>query len=134
MEKDTNKLLKITFILSELLDNKFRIGRFRFGLDPIIGLLPVGGDIISLCISLFIIFAAYWDGIPWVIVRKMIGNVLLDFLVGLLPFIGDYADFIYKANSLNIQLIKDYLNKNQYSDKPLNINPGYVKLPEGPQT
>lgn len=103
--------LKTAKLLTELLDNKFKVFGFRFGIDPLLGLIPGGGDFISLIASLYIL----WVGIEMKLPRKkltqMLTNILLDFCAGLVPILGDILDFTLKANRLNMEIIKKHVEK-----------------------
>jgi hypothetical protein len=99
--------------LADLLDSRFVIPgtNVRFGLDGIIGMVPVVGDIISALISLYLISQASRLGLsPWVKLR-MIWNVALDTAVGAIPVLGDMFDVSYKSNRRNIALAKRYLTR-----------------------
>ncbi|MEI6533202.1 MAG: DUF4112 domain-containing protein [Candidatus Roizmanbacteria bacterium] len=102
------KHLKIAKTLSILLDNRFSILGFRFGLDPILGLIPGGGDLITLFISLYVIWIAIGMKIPSKEVWRMVFHIIIDFLIGLIPFIGDLSDFFYKANIKNMKIVEKY--------------------------
>jgi len=93
------------------LDEAFRIPgtRFRVGLQPIIGMVPVVGDLLGLALSGFPIQQAIVLGAPRLVVVRMIGVVLLNFLIGLLPGAGDIADAVFKANTRNLRLLETYL-------------------------
>ena len=92
----------------EWLDSKFRIPGtpFRIGLDGIIGLLPGIGDLTTTGISLLFIADAIKVGARKRVIARMLGNVALDLAVGLIPFMGDAADFIFKSNTRNLRLLK----------------------------
>jgi hypothetical protein len=81
---------------------------FRFGLDPILGLIPGLGDLVS---PLFTI-AILWQGnelrIPKIVQVRMVFNVAIDTLVGMVPLIGDLFDFAWKANDKNIVLLEGH--------------------------
>ncbi len=109
--KDMQDHYKRAVLLTELLDNKFKILGFSFGLDPVLGLIPGGGDVISLIISLYMIWIGSKMNVPDKDLRKMVGNVIIDFGIGLVPFVGDIADFYIKANMKNIAILKKYLNE-----------------------
>ncbi len=81
----------------------------RVGADPIIGLLPVGGDFLSVLASLLMALAmsAYAGGIGLFV--RMLVNIGIDFLVGSVLVVGDLFDFGFKANRRNINLFKSYL-------------------------
>lgn len=103
-----NTNFKVAEYLVDLLENKFTIGRFRFGLDPVLGLFPGVGDAIALLISLYVVWIGMQLKVPADKVIIMIGNVLLDFFLGLFPVVGDAIDFVYRSNSLNMKIIKKY--------------------------
>lgn len=97
--------------LADLLDSRFVIPgtNIRFGLDGVIGMVPVAGDLISALISFYLISQASRLGLsPWVKLR-MIWNVTLDTAVGAIPVLGDMFDVSYKSNRRNIALAKRYL-------------------------
>jgi hypothetical protein len=99
--------------LADLLDSRFVIPgtNIRFGLDGVIGLVPIAGDIISALISFYLIGRAAELGLsPWVKTR-MVWNVALDTLVGAIPVLGDMFDVSYKSNRRNIALARRYLAK-----------------------
>lgn len=84
--------------------------RFRFGLSPLIGLIPVIGDAVGLVLSLYVLFEARKVGASGPVQRKMIRNMVIEFFGGLLPIIGDAFDAIFKANTRNTELLRDYLH------------------------
>jgi hypothetical protein len=100
--------------LADLLDNRFRVPGtdIRFGLDGIIGLVPYVGDMAGLAISgyLFTIMMRYGGG-P-VLMLRMLGNILLDALVGAIPLLGDLFDFGFKANRRNVTMLQRYYAQN----------------------
>jgi hypothetical protein len=81
---------------------------FRFGLDPILGLVPGLGDIVSPLFTLGIIWQARDLGIPRVVVMRMVINVAADTLVGLVPVVGDLFDFAWKSNNRNLALLEQH--------------------------
>lgn len=87
--------------------------RFRFGLDPLIGLIPVAGDTLTLGISLAIVVGLARQGASISLIFRMLGNVLLDYLVGTIPILGDLFDFGFKANRRNLSLSTKYLAQNR---------------------
>jgi len=97
--------------LSVLMDTSIGIPGtpFRFGLDPIIGLLPGGGDLISAAFSAYIIFLATRFGIPRQDLTKMIFNVALEAVVGTVPLVGDLFDAFYKSNIRNLAILEKHL-------------------------
>jgi len=102
--------------VAELLDSAFVLPgtTYRIGLDPIIGLVPWVGDLVS---PLFTV-ALLWQGrdvrVPKVVQGRMIVNAAVDAIIGAIPFAGDLFDFGWKANQLNMAL----LERHAYEDHP----------------
>jgi len=90
------------------LDDAFRIPLigYRVGYDPILGLLPVAGDTISLLPSLYILYKSYRLDVSNRGIALMSMNVLTDYLCGVIPAYGLVVDPIWKANQYNIQILK----------------------------
>lgn len=109
MEKHYN----IASGIADLLDNKFKIFGFRFGLDPVIGTVPILGDIISVVLSLYIIWIGMQMGIPRNKIAQMAGNVVMDFVLGAVPAIGDIADFFFKSNLKNMEILRAHCEQQQ---------------------
>jgi hypothetical protein len=82
---------------------------FRFGLSPLIGLIPGIGDFAGLILSLYVLYEARRIGAPGKIQRKMIRIMLIEFFGGLIPVFGDAFDAVYKANTRNTELLRNYL-------------------------
>ncbi len=113
MSPPTRHLAKIRKLrrLSKVLDSALTIPgtKFSFGLDPILGLLPGGGDAISSSISVYIVVEAARMGMPREVLGKMVGNILLDFFAGTVPIVGDLFDVGWKSNIKNIELLEKHL-------------------------
>lgn len=99
--------------IAELSDSKFRIPftRIRFGVDALIGLIPILGETIGLLISLTILFEASKIGVPRSLKIKMLRNIALDWLIGLVPIAGDIADVAFKANVRNMKLLVTHIDE-----------------------
>lgn len=97
--------------LSRLMDTAIRIPgiNFRIGLDPIIGLIPGAGDIISTAFSAYIIYLATQFQLPGAAVQRMIFNIALEAVLGSVPLIGDFFDAYYKSNVRNLALLEKHL-------------------------
>lgn len=93
------------------LDSKFQ-GPFgwRFGLDPLIGLIPVLGDLVTVCFSLYILLNAFLLGCSYAVFLRMLLNIAIDFIVELIPVLGQVFDFFWKANTKNLQLLDLHMN------------------------
>jgi len=79
--------------------------KVQFGLDPLIGLIPFVGDVISMLLSFYIVLLAWRIGAKRSILAMMALNVLVDFVMGLTPVLGDVADAVFKANLRNLKLL-----------------------------
>jgi hypothetical protein len=83
--------------------------RFRFGLNSVIGLLPVGGDTVLGAISLYIIYEAARLGVPKHKLARMLAKVGVEVLGGSVPIVGDLFDMALKANLRNLAIIEDHV-------------------------
>ena len=106
-----NNHYKNAKFLATLLENKFSFLGFRFGLDPLLGLIPFLGDAVALFLSAYIIWIAHNSNIPSHEIARMWRNVIFDFILGLIPFVGDISDFFYKASSKNLQILEKYASR-----------------------
>jgi hypothetical protein len=99
--------------LSQLLDVAFVLPgtKIRYGIDGLIGLIPVIGDIITTAISLWVVREARALGAPWHLTTRMLGNVALDGVVGIVPFVGDAFDVMFRANVRNVKMLRKWLEK-----------------------
>jgi len=97
---------------ADLTDSRFRIPftKIRFGIDSIIGLIPVVGETIGLVLSLYLLREAFKLGVPTSLKLKMLCNVLVDWVIGLVPIAGDIADVAFKANIRNIKLLLEHID------------------------
>ena len=81
------------------------------GLDAIVGLVPVVGDVITAAMGAYLIWEARNLGMPkWKILRMM-GNLGVDTAIGAIPLIGDAFDFMFRSNTRNLKIIKKHLDK-----------------------
>ena len=107
--------------ISYLLDEQFRIPgtKFRFGFDPIINLFPIVGDMTGFFVSAGLILTMANKGASSKVVVLMCINVVLDALIGGIPFIGQVFDFFFKANTRNLNLMREHYveGKHQGSGK-----------------
>jgi hypothetical protein len=97
------KLLDVAFVLPGT--------NIRYGIDGIIGLIPVVGDIITTAISLWLVREARALGAPWHVTARMLGNVALDGVVGMVPLAGDAFDVMFRANVRNVRLLRRWMDK-----------------------
>ena len=96
---------------ADLLDEAFRIPiiRYRVGLDALVGLIPLVGDLIGMLFSTYIVVQAARLGLPHTTVIRMVFNVLVETVVGSIPLVGDVFDGIWKANKQNVALLESAL-------------------------
>ena len=96
--------------MATLMDNQFRIPatNVRFGLDSLIGLIPGVGDGIGLVIGAWLMSVMIRKGAGPLIMLRMLGNIILDALVGAIPFLGDIFDFGFKSNRRNVDMLQKY--------------------------
>jgi len=109
--QNRGKLMKLQK-LTDLMDKAFVVPgtNIRFGLDPILGLIPVVGDTLTTAVAVYIYSFAEQTGVPWRKRMQMLWNIFIDWLVGLVPIFGDFFDVRFKANSRNMRIIMAYAN------------------------
>jgi hypothetical protein len=100
-------------LIAHVMDNLFRIpgSGWRFGLDPLLGLLPYYGDAIANLISAVVLSQAARFGLPRIVIARMALNVLVNALVGSIPVFGDAFSFWFKSNARNYDLLQRYSGK-----------------------
>jgi hypothetical protein len=104
-----DKHLKYAKTFSKILDDQFEVLGFKFGLDPIIGFIPIAGDVLPLVFSGYVAWIGHRTGMETKQILKIIINALLDILVGLVPVIGDFGDFFYKSHKKNYDLLEKHI-------------------------
>lgn len=112
MSRDTlqfHKHLQMARRMATFLDTQFHIGKFRFGADPLVSLLPGVGSGITAILSLYLLWIAWELGLPKGLYVRMAWNIFLDFALGAVPLVGNVVDFFYKANIKNLELLEDYV-------------------------
>jgi hypothetical protein len=119
-EQNEEKLLRLK-LLSNRLDEIITIPRtkYKIGIDPIIGTIPIIGDLLGSIISIYILYSGSKMGLSSRIIAKMSLNIGFDFVLGLIPIIGDIFDMGWKANKRNVKLIENNINK---SDENIVLN------------
>jgi len=96
-------LLDVAFILPGT--------KIRYGVDGIIGLIPMVGDIIATALSLWVVREARALGAPWHLTARMLGNVAVQGVVGTVPVAGDAFDVLFRANMRNARLLRRWLER-----------------------
>ncbi|KAA1156487.1 DUF4112 domain-containing protein [Pseudoalteromonas fuliginea] len=98
---------------SQITDSSIRIPftNFKFGVEAIIGIVPVIGDFAGLILSSYVLFEAQRLGVSWHIKFRILLNIAIDFIGGLVPILGDIFDAFFKANTRNTCLLKNHIKK-----------------------
>ena len=112
MEKQvpTKKEFKELDWLAKLMDAQFLVPgtNFRFGLDGIIGLIPGAGDLSTFAVSAYLLTIMARNGASGFVLARMVVNVLIDAVFGMIPIVGDLFDIAFKANMRNLKLMKEH--------------------------
>ena len=92
------------------MDSRFLIPgtNIKFGLDPLLSLFPVFGDLVTFIISSALIYTMHQHGASRNVVIKMIFNATLDTVIGAIPIVGTFFDIFYRANDRNVKLLKEH--------------------------
>jgi hypothetical protein len=103
--------LKRIRLLSRLLDEQFRIPgtTYRVGLDGLLGLIPGVGDAAGALLSTYILYDAIRLGAPSTVLLRMIANIGIDAVGGVIPIVGDIFDMAWKTNKKNVALLHAYV-------------------------
>ena len=107
---DSEATLRRLRWLANFLDTAVRLpGGFRFGADSIIGLAPGVGDVATAAIACYFVYEGKKLGLPRRALAAMAGNVVLDFVLGATPILGDLADTWFKANVRNLAIVEKHM-------------------------
>lgn len=92
---------------ARLLDGVFRVPltSIRFGWDPILGILPVVGDLVSPLFGVLVLAHGIWLGLPKIVLARIVLNCAIDAGIGSLPIVGDVFDVFWPANQMNLRLL-----------------------------
>ncbi len=101
---------------THLLDSQFRIPgtNIRFGLDPLIGLIPGVGDLASFLVSAWMVAVMSKHGIRAQVIVMMMANVVVDLVIGSVPVLGIFVDVSLKANRRNLRLLRKHYQEGKY--------------------
>lgn len=95
--------------LTRLLDAQWKILGFSFGIDAFFDIIPGVTSIIPTALSLYLLYIALIAQVPSPILGKMLLNILIDYVIGIVPIIGFFGDIFFKSNVRNLSLIESYL-------------------------
>ncbi|MDF1823671.1 MAG: DUF4112 domain-containing protein [Verrucomicrobiales bacterium] len=117
---DPIKKLRTSKRVSWLLDECIRIPgtEIRFGLDPILGLLPYGGETVATIVGAVILGDAGKKGLPLKTLTKMGGNMLMNAGVGTIPVFGDLFSVWFKSNSRNYRMLNTFIESEEGEEEP----------------
>jgi hypothetical protein len=93
------------------------------GLDVILDVVPVAGDIAAAALGAWIVWEARNLGMSKTQVARMAGNVGFDWLLGLIPWVGAIPDFFFRSNTRNLRIIKRHLDKHHPASATLDVVP-----------
>ena len=100
-------------MLEKLLERSFTVPGINrpVGLDAIVGLVPVVGDLVTAAMGAYLVWEARNLGLPKWKLWRMAGNIAFDTALGAVPFAGDVFDFLFRSNSRNLRIIKRHLDR-----------------------
>lgn len=103
-----DKHLKTAEVMANFLDGRFRFLKFKFGMNGVLGIIPVVGDFLVSFLSLYLVWIGIQMRIPPHAILLMLSNIFTNFIIGLVPVIGDFVDFFHHANLKNLKILKQY--------------------------
>lgn len=106
---NTKSHFRIARIIATLLDSQFSFLGIKFGIDPIMGIIPGVGSLFPACLSLYIVWIGYQHKIPQSDVARMILYIIIDFIIGSIPVLGVVADVFIRANEKNLQILEKHV-------------------------
>lgn len=119
MGNDPHSIRQRVEAMEMLLERSFVIPGIKVpvGLDALVGLIPVLGDIITTALGAYLVWEARNLGMSKWHLTRMAGNVGFDALLGVVPVVGDAADFMFRSNTRNLRIVKKHLDKHHPSTK-----------------
>ncbi len=111
MDSNIQKKLERASKVAKLLDSQFNLFGIRFGINLLLDFIPEVGDLIAFFLSLYIIQLAISLKAPKVLIAQMLLNISINFLLGLIPVVGEATYVFRKANLQNLALLKSYIQK-----------------------
>lgn len=100
----------------KLMDTSFRIPgtQMRFGIDPLLGLVPGVGDLAGFVVSALLVLSVAGTGVSGYLLARMLFNIFIDAIIGSIPLAGDLFDFAFKANRRNLVLLQQHHNAGKH--------------------
>lgn len=105
--------------LAWLLDSSIPVPgtRYSIGLDPLVGLVPILGDLLGVAIASYIVHQAARLGAPRIVLLRMALNIGIDGVIGIVPLAGDLFDAAWKANQRNVRLLDAWLDEPRKTER-----------------
>ena len=85
--------------------------RRRIGLDGVVGLVPVVGDVLTAAVAFYPLAEGWRHGVPKRVLARMLGNLGLDVTIGAIPILGDLFDMRFKSNRRNVELLRRHFRR-----------------------
>jgi len=126
--------LKRMETVAYILDESVRVPGigFRIGIDPVLGALPVAGDLVSGAFSLYIVAESAYLGVSFTTLVEMLANITIDVVGGSIPYVGTVVDALWKANKRNVALALEDLAEAVETDGAGSRTDGGVDIPIEP--
>ncbi|MEI4194720.1 DUF4112 domain-containing protein [Roseovarius sp. E0-M6] len=124
MTEDERREVERLERIARRMDRAFRFPftDIRFGWDSILGLVPGIGDTLTVAPAIYIVHGAWRLGASTPLLLRMSGNIAIDWIVGLVPVVGDILDVGLKANSRNVALLRARMERAAHDAPPLPKN------------
>ncbi|WP_128225179.1 DUF4112 domain-containing protein [Halobacteriaceae bacterium SHR40] len=121
--------------VAHILDESVRVPGvgFRIGVDPILGALPVAGDVVSAAFSLYIVAESAYLGVSFTTLLEMLANITIDVAGGSIPYVGTVIDALWKANKRNVELALEDLAEAVEPDRSSDTIDGGIDIPVEPE-
>lgn len=119
MSNDPQSVRARVEVMEKLLERSFTVPgtKIPIGMDSIIGLIPVIGDIVTAAMGMYIVWEARNLGLSKFQLARMAANVGVDTVLGAVPLVGDAFDFLWRSNSRNLRIIRKHLDKHHPSTR-----------------
>ena len=114
---DQRRLLKRVNTWAVVMDSNYRIPftKIKFGVDPLLGLLPIYGDLAGLILGLYVLFLAWRLRVPPRLLLRMLSNAGVELVIGVIPLLGNAFDVYWRANSRNVRLLQHHFVPDEVS-------------------
>lgn len=121
--RDPHSVRQRVEALEMLLERSFHIPgtRVPVGLDSIIGLVPVVGDLVTAAMGAYLVWEARNLGMSKFQLMRMAANVGIDTALGAIPLVGDAFDFVWRSNSKNVRIIRRHLDKHHPGTRTIDV-------------